>query len=273
MKTIKLSIVSMLLLCAVACKKTNNTTSDTGNVSNSDAADLVAGSLSLNSDGVAAVSNDATNVGTSFSLNSLGAAPHSSFNSLDATTANSATITKKTLACGTTVSDTISRQSPTTSSVSYSYNLAYNFALNCNNNVPSDLSSILTYSGNYSGPSWSSTNAGSSDFTVNGIAPQALNFIINGEYKRSGSFQSKIDTAKHGTHSIDIVVNALTLLKPARTIVSGAATITVSGNIPKKGNFSYSGDIVFNNDNTATLTLNGTVYTVNILTGIKVKKG
>jgi hypothetical protein len=108
---------------------------------------------------------------------------------------------------------------------------------------------------------------------VTGIAPQALNFIINGEYKRNGSFQSKIDTAKHGTQSIDIVVNALTLLKPARTIVSGTATITVSGNIPKKGNFSYSGDIVFNNDNTATLTLNGTIYTVNVITGVKIKKG
>jgi hypothetical protein len=272
MKTIKLSIVSMLLLCAVACKKTNNATSDTGNISNSDAADLIASSISLNSDGVAAVSNDATNVGTSLSTGSIGTAPHSGFNSLDATTVYSSK-SNATLACGTTVSDTISRQSPTTSSVSYSYNLAYNFTLNCNNNVPNDLSSILTYSGNYSGPNWSSTNAGSSNFTVTGIAPQALNFVLNGEYKRSGTFQSKIDTAKHGTQSIDIVVNALTLLKPARTIVSGTATITVSGNVPKKGNFTYTGTLVFNNDNTATLTLNGTAYTVNITTGLKVKKG
>jgi hypothetical protein len=273
MKTIKLSIVALLVVFAAACKKTNNTPGDSGNVSNSDAADLVASSLSENSDGVATVSNDATNVGTSLSLGSIGAAPQSRFNSDNATTVYSPGSSNKTLVCGTTVSDSISRQSGTGSSVTYSYNLDYNFTLNCINSVPNDLTSILTYSGSYSGPIWSSANTGSSNFTVTGLAAQAPDFIINGEYKRSGSFQSKADTTKHGTHSIDIVVTSLTLMKPARTIVSGTATITVTGNVPKKGNFSYSGTIVFNNDDTATLTLNGIAYTVNISTGIKIKKG
>jgi len=272
MKTIRLSILSMLVLCAVACTKTNNTP-DSAIVSDADVADMVAGSLSLNSDGLASVVNDETNVGTSMSINSIGAAPHSSFAPLNATTVYAKSTSNPVLACGTTVSDSISRHSGTGSQVSYSYNLAYNFALNCTNSVPSDLSSILTYNGSFDGPHWSSTNTGSSNFTVTGLSPQAPDFIINGEYMRSGSFQSKADTTKHGTHSVDIVVTALTLLKPSRTVVSGTATITITGNVPKKGTFNYTGNLVFNNDGTANFTINGIIYNINLTTGLKVKKG
>jgi len=97
--------------------------------------------------------------------------------------------------------------------------------------------------------------------------PTAPDFVINGEYKQNGSFQSKIDTAKHGNNKIDIVVKGLTITKPARTIASGNATISMSGDTPKKGSFSYTGTLVFNGDGTATLTLNGTVYTIKLDTG------
>jgi hypothetical protein len=246
MKKFKLSLVAMLLLAAVACKKTDNSASVTGNVSSADAADLVAGSLSLNSNGVANVSDDATLTASS--------------------------MTAMHLSCGTTKSDSVSRHSTSTvSPYTYSYNLKYSYTLNCNNNVPDNLSSSLVYSGSFSGPHISSTNSGSAIFTVAGLSPTANNFVINGEYKRSGSFKSKIDTAKAGNSNIDIVVTALTLRKPARTIASGTATISITGNVPKKGNFSYTGTLVFNGDGTATLTINGTVYTINLTTGERVK--
>jgi hypothetical protein len=246
MKKIKLSIVGMLLLGAVACKKNDNSgVSISGNVSNAEAADMVAGSLSMNSNGVANVSADAT---------------------LDATAYINTHVT-----CGTTKSDSISRQSTAGSAYSYSYNLKYNYMVNCINNVPDNLSSSLVYSGSFSGPNLSSSNSGSSVFTVGGLAPTAKDFVINGEYKRSGSFQSKIDTTNHGNSSIDIVINALTITRPGRNIASGNATVSITGDVPKKGNFSYTGTLVFNGNGTATLTLNGTVYTINLMTGERVK--
>ena len=131
--------------------------------------------------------------------------------------------------------------------------------------------SILAYNGSFSGPNLSSSNTGSTVFTVTGLSPSATDFLVNGEYKRSGAFQSKTDTVKHGNYSIDIVVNALDLIKPARTIESGTATITVSGDTPKKGNFSYTGTIVFNGDGTAKLTFSGIIYSINLTTGVKTK--
>jgi len=254
MKKFKLSIMAMLLMGAVACNKTyNSTTPKSGSaptanagVSTDDAADMVSGSLSLNSNGLANVANDVT--------------------------FNAASMPNTHQACGTVKADTISRQSGSGASVTYSYNLTYSFMLLCDtSNHPDSLSSSLIYSGSYNGPNISTTNSGSSIFTVGGLLASAPDFVINGEYKSAGSFKSKTDTAKNGNNSIDIVVKGLTLKKPGRTIVSGTASISVSGDVPKKGNFSYTGTIVFNNDGTATLTLNGTVYTINLYTGVKTR--
>jgi len=245
MKTIRLSFVAMLLLGAVACRKTDNSSShtfnNTGNVSNGDAADMVAASLSVNSNGVANIAADAT---------------------LSATT-----MVNTHAKCGTTRSDTISRQSTTGSPTTYSYNLTYNYTVNCDTSGhPDSLSSSLIYSGSFSNQNQSSTNSGSSIFTVSGLAQSSEDFVINGEYKRSGSFTSKTDTVS-GSNNIDIGIKALTIKRPSRVIASGTATISVTGNVPKSGNFSYTGTLVFNGDGTATLTLNGTVYKINLTTG------
>jgi len=250
MKKISLSLVLLLLLGAVACRKNNAlapiTTQTTANVSTSDAADMVASSLSSNSNGITNISDDVT---------------------FDA-----ASYARAHLTCGTLRADTISRTSAAGATTTYSYHLTYNYVVNCGtNNKPSNLSSSLVYSGNFNGPRLSSTNSGSTVFSVDGLDSAATDFVLNGEYKNSGSFNSKVDTTNHGTWNTDIVVTALTLKKPARTIVSGTATISITGSVPKKGSFSYTGTLVFNGDGTATLTINGTVYKIDLATGEKTK--
>lgn len=245
MKKIKLSLALMLLLGAVACKKTYNSSSLspklTANVSADEAADMVAGSISLSSNGLASTTDDATQM--------------------------AASLVTSHAKCGTVRADTISRQN-TTGTTTFSYNLTYNYVVNCNgSNQPDSLSSSLIYSGSFNGPNLSSSNSGSSIFTVSGLLPTATNFVINGEFKRNGSFKSKVDTTNVGSNNVDIVINALTLKKPSRSIVSGSATIAITGNVPKKGNFSFTGTLVFNGDGTATLTINGNVYTINLTTG------
>jgi hypothetical protein len=247
MKTLRLSIVAMLLLGAVACKKSSGTLpSLNGNVTVDDAADMVAGSLSLNSNGVADVSTDVTLTASNF------ASTH--------------------VPCGTIRADSISRQSQPGATYAYSYKLNYKYTVVCDTaDHPDSLSSSLIYSGTYSGSNMSSSNSGSSIFMVSGLGSTSSDFVINGEYKRAGSFSSKIDTAKHGDNNIDIVVKALTLKRPLRNIVSGTATISITGDVPNKGSFSYNGTLVFNGNGTATLTINGTVYTINLATGGRIR--
>jgi hypothetical protein len=249
MKKIQFSIVAMLLLGAVACKKTNSSLpapaiTANANISTDEAADMAAGSLSRNSNGVASVSDDATS--------------------------NAANFVRIHVACGTVKNDTISRES-SGSTYSYSYHLTYNFMVNCNNNVPDSLSSSLIYTGSFSGPNLSSTNSGSTIFSVDSLAPADTAYLINGEYKQAGSFQSKVDTSNHGNNNVDIVVKGLTVNKHNRTIDGGSATISITGDVPKKGSFSFTGTIVFNNNSTATLTINGKVYTINLNTGFRIR--
>jgi hypothetical protein len=137
--------------------------------------------------------------------------------------------------------------------------------------VPDNFSGNLSYTGSYSGPKISSANTGSATFVVAGLSPTATDFILNGEYKRAGSFKSKIDTTNTGNSNIDIVITNLKITKPAHTISGGSAAISVTGVVPKKGNFTYTGTLVFNGDGTATLTLNSIIYTIDLVTGIKVK--
>ena len=251
MKRIKLPFLAMLLLGAVACNKSNNSLPGqqnhlTTNVTSDEAADMVASSVSSNSNGVANVADDAT---------------------LSATT-----MTNAHAKCGTVRADTISRQSAAGATTTYSYNLTYNYTVNCNSSSqPDSLMSSLIYSGSFNGPNLSSSNSGSSIFTVSGLLPTATDFVINGEYKRAGTFKSKIDTTNAGNNNIDIKIAALTLKRPGRSIVSGSATISITGTVPKKGTFSYTGTLVFNGDGTATLTINGTVYKINLYTGGRIR--
>ena len=248
MKKVGSFLILMLLLGVVACRRTYETfppvnhINITGNVSNLEAANMVANSLSVSSNGVVNIVGDVTGDAVSFTSNHLG--------------------------CGTLRADTISRQSPSGASTTYTYNLLYNYTVICgSNNKPDSLSSSLAYSGSNSSSSLSSSNSGSSVFKVSGLDSAAPTFVINGEYKSTGTFASKTDTASHGNNNVDMVISALTLKKPSRSIESGTATISVIGYVPKSGNFSYTGTLVFNDNATATLTLNGTKYTIDLYTG------
>jgi hypothetical protein len=260
MKTFKLSIIALVLLGAISCKKTDGN-SAANTVTSDQAADIAAGSLAANSYGLTSVSDDiAVNAQTLASINT----GSQTVNSLGTATVHQA--------CGTTLTDSVTN-SGTNSSVSFSYFLKFARTLNCNtNSQPDNLANSVSYHGNFDGPNLTSTNTGSAIFKIAGLTTTAANFVVNGEYKRTGSFQSKIGNKTSGQSSVDIVVTNLTLTKPARKIASGTATIAITGSTTKNGDFSYTGTLLFNGDGTAILTINGNAYTVNLLTGVKIKR-
>lgn len=267
MKTIKLTIACLTMLAVFSCNKSTNTTPTNSNVSNSEAADMVASSLSQNSNGVATAANDGTNVGSSLTLNLSSNALVAQNASLNTNNASSYAFVPRGLLCGATLNDTVSRKSAIGDSITYTYNSVYTFTLNCTNNLKDSLTMSSVFNGTHSGLLCSNVYSGTNAFTVNGLSPSASTFVINGTHTRNGSFVSKKDTTNHGTHTINVVVKNLTLSKPARTIISGNATITITGNTVKKGSWTYTGTIVYNNDGTASLTLGGLLYKINVLTG------
>ncbi len=240
MKVIRISFFALLMLAA-ACKKLD----DSSLILTSDeAADFIATSLAANSSGLVTVSGDITlNAQNCFDLK---------------------------LACGATKAYTISHsgQPGTTSSNSYNYSLNYNYTVNCNsNNVPDNVTGTSNDSGTFDAPRISSSNTGVSTFRVAGLTPTATAYVINGDYKRSGTFTSKVESKSTSNTSVDFVLTNLTINKTTKVITSGTAIITIAGTTSGNANISFVGSVTFTGDNKATVTLNNSIYTVNLLTG------
>jgi hypothetical protein len=260
MKTFKLSLILLLMLGAFSCKK--DSTSSNNAVTTDQAADIAASSLAENSEGLASVTDDiAVNAQGISSVNTGGL-------TINSTGQSTSSVHQE---CGTTLTDSVTR-ALTIDSVTVNYNFKYTHTLNCNNSVPDNLVNTLTYSGSFNGPRLTSSNSGSATVTIAGLSQSAANFVLNGEYKRSGSFQSKVGNDATGNSNVDIVGTNITLSKPDRKILSGSATIAITGTGPRGNSFSFTGNIVFNGDNTATLTINGTVYTINVVTGYRLRR-
>ena len=260
MKTFKLSMIALLLLLGVyACKKDSSTAS-TDAVTTDQAADLAAGSLASNSNGLASITDDISSNASAVTAANSGLA-------IDAAGTNP-TVKQE---CGTTLSDSSSNQG-SADSVTWSYFRKYSHTLNCNvSSKPDNIINRLTFSGNYSGPNVTSSDSGTANVTIGDLEPDSTHFLVNGEYKRSGSFTSKIGNKVSGSKSVDIVVTNLTLSKPARKITGGTATINISVTVPK-GTFTYTGNLVFNGDGSAVLTINGTSYTIDLHTGFRIRR-
>ena len=247
MKTIRLTAVFCLLLGAiVSCNKGNNSKPNSG--STDEAADLVTASFSASTQGVLSSTNDLT-ISAQAEIQ------------VDST-------------CGVSWADSVNRNIPFGSQYDYKYKAKYTYSYTCptsSNSLGGVVNTTTAYSGSFNTPDLSSTFSGSSNFGITGVNRGSSQYIINGEYKRDGSFQSKTDTSFEGTHSIDITITNLVLARPLRTIKSGKANFTISGNMPKRGSFNYTGTIVFNGDSNATLTVNGQGYLINLSTRTKKK--
>jgi hypothetical protein len=265
MRSFRLSIIAMLLLGAASCKKSNST-QVSANVSSSEALDMVSSSLSSNSNGAGTMGADAITVAATQSA-SLGSSSGAVIVGSNNRSLYRAVSTKK-LDCGDTKNDTVSRASVSGAAIGYAYTSLYTFTLNCVSEVPDNLAGSSTFSGTYSGPFISSIYTGTTTFTVTGIAPSVGNYTLNGTYVRNGDFQSKKNTSNQGTHTVNITVTNVTVSKTTGTVTGGSATFSVTGNVPAKGNWSYSGTLTYNGDGTANLTLSGTVYIINLGTGV-----
>jgi hypothetical protein len=256
MKTFKLSIVLLLLVGVFSCKKDNSATTA---LTSDQAADMASSALASNSGGVAFMSDNIS-------------ANAAAVTSVGGKTINAVGVASVKQACGTTLTDSAT-YSGTTASVTFNYFAKYTHTLNCNTQEqPDNIVNTLAYNGTFSGPRISTTATGTANATIAGLTTAAASFVINGEYKRAGTFSSKVGNMATGNSNVDIVVTNLTLSKPGRTISSGTATFSVTG-MAGKLTYNFAGKITFNGDGTATLAVTGgSTYVINLATGVYTKQ-
>lgn len=236
--------VLILLLALGACKKSDDTSTS---VTNAEVADMVASSLSANSSGLVMSSADITvNAQAVFDLN---------------------------IGCGNTKNYSITHASPAGAAISYSDTFSYGYTLNCNtNNLPDNITATASEKGTFDGPRSSSTSTGTASLKVAGLTPTATVYAINGEFKRIGTFASKVESKNTSTTTVTLTITNLLINKTTKLITSGSATITITGATAKNAAINFTGNATFTGDGKATVTINGTIYIVDLLTGDFIKK-
>lgn len=243
-KMLKISLAAFFIAGLFACKKSQLSAIAP---SNDDAAVLLGASLAANNYGMNYLSSDISNT--------------------------SLVLAGSNLSCGSEVIDSAIRKNTPGTIVSYNYKIKYTDKLNCNSsNLPDYLTNTLTYKGNFEGPKLKISSSGSTSYRIGGLTQAATVHVFNGEYKNTTQFKFKTDTTNHGTVNIYMGVKNLIISKTNNNIISGTAMVMVTGSSSKKSAFSYNGNLTFNNATSASLSLNGAEYTIDLITGEAVKK-
>ena len=233
---------------AVACQDDDE---PANSITTEEAAIIISSSLASNTSGVSFVSGKSTNVTEDLLADNAGG---------------------RIAACGLSQNLDLSGSSPDGATTTYSYDLSYKFKLNCNTeSVPSDVSVNLSYSGMFDAPKLAAEHSGIAELTVTGLEEAVTEFLLNGLYKRSGSFENKVDV-KSGNSSVEITLKDVVINKQTHQIISGTGTYLLSGSIPEKGDFNYAGDITFQGADAAELNVKGEKFTSNLKNGEVVKK-
>ena len=147
--------------------------------------------------------------------------------------------------------------------ITYSYAYSSNRLLTCNVGVPSTFQFNFTGKNSYSAAYISSDDSAQGNFNVTGLNPGATQYVFNASYIRNGSETSKVRNQYTFTSNINIQSTDLTIDKSTQQIVSGTATVSISGAASNGKSFSYSGTITFSGGKQALLVLgNGNTYTI-----------
>lgn len=248
MKKNKSWLFLSMFAIAVACQDDDE---PANSITSEEAAVIISSSLATNTSGLTFVSSKAANVTEDLLEDNAGG---------------------RVAACGLSQNLDLSGTSPDGAAISYSYDFSYKFKLNCNTeSEPSEVSVDLSYSGDFDAPKIAAEHSGIAELDVTGLEAATEEFLLNGLFKRSGSFENK-EQAQSANSSVEITLNDVTIKKGTHQIMGGVGTFVLKGNVPSKGDFNYSGSITFLGSDSAELSVNGAIFTANLKTSEVVKK-
>lgn len=224
-----------LVIVSSSCNKKNKEDA----ITSDDAADAVSETMQYKSGGYPEDVQAAANYTLNLNLGTPGAGLH----------------------CGESHDSTITAS--ITGSVTASYTHTWEYTLNCDTDSnPVSITGTGNHTGEYDGPRIHSNTNGTRNWTITGLGSSSADFIYNGSHSRSGVHTSKIGKKNTFTTSIQTVTSNVLVDKSTKHIVSGSATVNATCTSSSGKAYTFTGTLVFNGDETATLTLNGNTYTI-----------
>lgn len=219
-----------------ACKKDNNNSSTNATVTEADAAELTTDAITPSTGGYDAQVNASVTIYVAASAK---------------------------FTCGEKKDTTISYSSPTAIIPNYAYSLSWNYELDCNSGIPSQFAFNFTGASKYNGALMSSSDNSTGAFAIANPGITSSNYTFNSSYERSGKQTSKVGYQKTFTSDFKLTSSNILISKTTQDIVSGTATVTITGTSSTGSSFHFNGTITFQGNKKATLTLNsGTTYNI-----------
>lgn len=153
----------------------------------------------------------------------------------------------------------------------FNFEFNYDFEVTCEGEQPAALAVGLNYTGDFSSESHSIDCSGLANLQLDGLHSDASAFEMNGEYKYNGSFVDK-QKNQSVTSSIVMTLTDISISKSLHQITTGKGSYSISGSVPSKGSFKYSGEIKFLGAGQAEVSVNGVVYVADMTIGTATKK-
>lgn len=147
---------------------------------------------------------------------------------------------------------------------SYNYTGTRTYTLQCTDGAPATLLYTSNITGTYTTPTMQSNDTSAASLSISNLGPQNATAVINGTYNRNGHQESRVRQRRSFNSVIALTLQNIVVNKTTSKITGGTATVLITGIGSQGASFSYNGTITFNGDNTATLVINGTTYTINL---------
>ncbi|MDK2772640.1 MAG: hypothetical protein KYX68_10505 [Flavobacterium sp.] len=145
----------------------------------------------------------------------------------------------------------------------YSFSSAY--MMNCDSNSnPSSFTYEFTNSGTYDTPRMSSDDHASANWEITGLDASTDVVALNGAYERIGSQVSKVRNMNTFASTLNYTINSLQVNKVSYQIQSGTIALSFIGTSSNGNQYTFSGTITFNGNQTATVVINGNTYVINL---------
>ncbi|MBK6903437.1 MAG: hypothetical protein IPH04_11690 [Saprospirales bacterium] len=143
-----------------------------------------------------------------------------------------------------------------------SYTIAWGWELVCTGFIPNTLEFVRTTDGTYETNRLKSDDSAISSWDITNLVT-GTQYIMNGSYTREGSQESKIGQQNEFSSTLVITATDILVDKVTQEIAGGTASFTLTGNGSGGSDVSYTGTIVFNGNQSATLTINGNSHPLN----------
>lgn len=148
------------------------------------------------------------------------------------------------------------------SRMTYEYTVSYSYGIQLNG-FESEFFLNFSTNGEYTAPRATSIDQSQGELVVSNLSEGYSNYLLNGSCSRAGSQTVIVDVENNFSSTIIFVMEDISIDKTSLEILSGSAEVSITGT-SNNASLDMQGSIVFNGNNSATLTINGVVYGIDV---------